>query len=261
MRYVKLLAGIGLLLTVAGTAGASSVVSLPNGTVTADTYYGGHGLNAYWAESVVPLNLSGNWVKQVSGKITNISHPSTTWVEIGVIPKDKYDYWQTAFGGGWRPAVFDKGLYVVHWDDGTDLDLALQEGWDDWSSTTYHNKNGGNQPFAWPLTAPTASDPWEFAFTMSPTTPGNSYLSVTATNASVYGTQPFPYGVTDGEPVPNDNDYSDAYLIAQIWSNTEDASFSFEDVQAEVVPEPVTMAGLILGVGCLARYVRKRRRA
>ena len=28
-----------------------------------------------------------------------------------------------------------------------------------------------------------------------------------------------------------------------------------------VVPEPVTLAGLTLGIGCLARYVRKRRRA
>jgi len=32
-------------------------------------------------------------------------------------------------------------------------------------------------------------------------------------------------------------------------------------LQVDVIPEPVTMAGLMLGIGCLARYVRKRRKA
>jgi hypothetical protein len=256
MRSIALMAGVGLVLAVAGTAGALTV-SLPDGTVQANTYYAGSGLNAYWAESVVPLNLSGNWVSEVSGKITAISNPTTSWVEIGVIPKNRYDYWQTAFGGGWKPAVFDKGLYVVSWDGGGgQYGLSLNEGWDDWTSTTYHNKNGGNAPFAWPLAAPSGSAPWDFAYTMEPTTPGNSYLSVTG--ETIYGTQPFPYGITDGQPVANDNDYTDAYLIAQIWTDTQGASFTFEDVQATVVPEPVTMAGLVFGLGGLATYVRRR---
>ncbi len=33
------------------------------------------------------------------------------------------------------------------------------------------------------------------------------------------------------------------------------------DLAAVIIPEPVTMAGLMLGIGCLARYVRKRRGA
>ena len=33
-----------------------------------------------------------------------------------------------------------------------------------------------------------------------------------------------------------------------------------DDIQVSHVPEPVTMAGLMLGIGCLARYVRNRRR-
>ena len=32
-----------------------------------------------------------------------------------------------------------------------------------------------------------------------------------------------------------------------------------DDVDGFMVPEPVTMAGLLLGIGCLGRYVRKRR--
>jgi len=32
-----------------------------------------------------------------------------------------------------------------------------------------------------------------------------------------------------------------------------------DPVTADLVPEPVTMAGLLLGVGCLTRYIRKRR--
>ena len=34
---------------------------------------------------------------------------------------------------------------------------------------------------------------------------------------------------------------------------------ALDNVSVELIPEPVTMAGLMLGIGCLARYVRKRR--
>ena len=46
--------------------------------------------------------------------------------------------------------------------------------------------------------------------------------------AHLYGTQPFNYGVEG-----SDNDYSECYLIAQIWNITENATVSFVDVKAE----------------------------
>jgi hypothetical protein len=255
----KLLLTMTIIIAAAGSAQGD--LTLPDGTVTADTWYEGHGLYCYWAESVTTLtidaqNLDAGQYIQVSGKITDISHPSTSWAEIGLIPKDRYDYWQTAFGGGWEAAVFDKGLYVVHWDNGeSELGLALKEGWDDLSSTTYHNTAGDTNPYALDLAAPTTGDPWEFSFKMHPTTSGNAYLSVTG--ETVYGTQPFVYGVDDGNPVSNDNDYSECYLIAQIWSNTENGSFSFVDVEATVVPTPAAVLLGILGLGAVGIKLRK----
>lgn len=235
---------IAMLLTMT-SLGLATSISLPDGTVTADTYYSGHGLNAYWAENVTiatidAQNLGIGQYVEVSGKITDISDPENSWAEIGLIPKAKYDYWQTAFGGGWKPAVFDKGIYVVHWSSGG-LGLSLQEGWDDWGSTTY--KKGG--PFVWPLSSPTTSNPWSFSFTMHPiASGGNAYMSVPG--AAIYGTQPFVYPNQDAGN-QNDNDYSECYLIAQIWSNTQDAYFSFTDVKATVIPEPSTI--VLLGIG------------
>ena len=49
------------------------------------------------------------------------------------------------------------------------------------------------------------------------------------------------------------------------WTLTEPIGFTKWDtadqdpVQGNYVPEPVTMAGLFLGIGCLSRYIRKRR--
>jgi len=39
------------------------------------------------------------------------------------------------------------------------------------------------------------------------------------------------------------------------------STFPYQDILAEVVPEPVTMAGLMMGIGGLVTYVRKRRMA
>ena len=238
-----LILAISTLLVIPAIASAQALlVSLPDGTVTASNQDSGTGGSSWVGESVTTVTLNaedllpGRHVA-ISGKITGISNPTTSWVEIGLIPKDRYDYWQTEFGGAYKSAVFDKGLYVVHWDD-TGLALGLQEGWDDWTSTTYHNKNGLTQPFAWPLASPTVGAPWDFAFTMDPDPdPNESTLSVLG--GTLYGTQPFPYGIDDGKPVANDNDYTECYLIAQIWSLTASASFSFTDVQAVVTPSTI----------------------
>ncbi len=237
MRYVGFFAAVGLVLAVTATAGA---LSLPDGTVTANRQDSGTGLNAWFGESVTAQTIDaqnispGSWV-EVSGKITGISATSTSWVEIGLIPKATWDYWQTAFGGAYKSAVFDKGIYVVDWSSGG-LGLSLDE-----------NTTSG-AVFAWPLSDPTTS-PWDFTITMVPTgsSGGNAYLTVAG--ATMYGTQPRAYT----------GNYGDSYLIARIWSNTQNASFSFEDAQAKVVPEPVTMAGLALGIGSLATYLRRRK--
>ncbi len=43
------------------------------------------------------------------------------------------------------------------------------------------------------------------------------------------------------------------------WSYNQAAIDDGMAIRITIIPEPVTMAGLVLGIGCLARYVRKRR--
>jgi hypothetical protein len=252
MRFSAVLAAICILLAGPASAGAMSTISLADGTVTANRQDSGTGAGSWFGESVTAVTINahspGNWTI-VSGEITDISDTENSWVEVGLIPKERWDYWQTAFGGNFKSAVFDKGLYMVHWDEAGTLGLGLKEGWNEGGSTVTNVPH----PFAWDLAEPSAGAPWDFAFEMYPTSSGNAYLEVGT--ETIFGPQPYAYG-TDPD---NNNDYTECYLFARIWSLTEDATFSFADVQAESVPEPVTMAGLALAVGCLARYVQRRR--
>ncbi len=242
------LVGLGLLLAAAATANAGSVLELPDGTVTANRQDSGTGGSQWFGESVTTLTIDAQSPPGavVSGRITGISALDTSNVEIGLIPKATWDNWQTAYGGAWKSAVFSKGLYVVHWSD-NGVGLSLNE----------DGSGGDDEPFAWPLDSPSTGDPWEFSFTMVPSASGNAYLSVDGPvdtdyyeTLDMYGTQPFVYS----------GDYSECYLIAQIWSATEDATFSFTDVQAEPVPEPFSVAMLFMAVGGLRLYYRRKRR-
>jgi len=63
----------------------------------------------------------------------------------------------------------------------------------------------------------------------------------------------------------NTNGYGSNY--AAFWgpqigmSGTYGTTFTVSQIDLNVVPEPVTMAGLALGIGSIAGYVRRRRRA
>lgn len=226
-----------MIVFIVGIGTVRGDLMLPDGTVTANGQDSSTGVSAWWGEAVTTLtidaqNIPSGYSIEISGKITGISNTETSWVEIGLIPKTTWDYWQTAYGGNYQAAVFNKGIYIVDWSSGG-LGLSLDE-------------NGiGGGPFAWPLSSPTSSDPWEFTISMYPTTSGNAYLSVPGED--MYGTQPFAYS----------SDYSESYLIAQIWSGTEGASFSFEDVKASVVPIPGAVILGILGLGAAGIKLRK----
>ncbi len=234
------------------SASAHAMLTLPDGTVVANRQDSGTGIDAWFGESVTSLtfdaqNISAGLRVEISGKITGISNPDTSWVEIGIIQKNAWDYWQTAYGGGFKSAVFDKGLYVVHWTETSGTGLQLQEGWWEGSETKW-----AKGPFAWDLDTPTAGDPWEFTISMVPSsTDGDAYLSVTG--ETIYGTQPLSYSGDHGY-----GDFSECYLIAQIWSLTEDASFDFTDVQVMVIPAPGAV--LLGGIGVvLVGWLRRRR--
>jgi hypothetical protein len=72
---------------------------------------------------------------------------------------------------------------------------------------------------------------------------------------------------------PVNGGYADVYYFlptdvgnwtyTETWTNNADALDTITSTRnfEVVVPEPVTMCGLLLGVGCLTRYVRNRRKA
>lgn len=245
----KLLFTMIVFILAAGSAQGD--LTLPDGTVTANRQDNGTGTDWWWGEAVTMLtidaqNVPSGYYVEVSGKITGISNiDTTTWVEIGLIQEDAWDYWQTAYGGDFKSAVFDKGLYVVEWNEATGTGLQLQEGW--WSGGSTVTSKGG---YAWELEAPTGSDPWEFTISMYPTTSGDAYLSVVGED--IYGTQPLAYSGSHGY-----GDFSSSYLIAQIWTSTEGASFSFEDVKAAVVPVPGAVLLGLLGLSAAGMKLRK----
>jgi hypothetical protein len=239
-----------MTIIIAAAGSAQGDLMLLDSTVTANRQDSGTGTSEWWGEAVTTLtidaqNVPSGYHVEVSGKITGISNTDTSWVEIGLIQKDAWDYWQTAYSGNFKSAVFDKGLYVVHWEEETGIGLQLQEGW--WSGGSTVTDKGG---YAWDLYSPTSEAPWEFNITMYPTTSGDAYLSVG--EETIFGTDPLAYSGSHGY-----GDFSECYLIAQIWSTTENATFSFVDVEATVVPTPAAVLLGILGLGAVGIKLRK----
>ena len=210
-------------------------LSLDDSTVVADRQDSGTGIGlegAWFGEAVTDLtigfdDLAENECIEISGRITAITDMDKCWIEIGLIPAERWDYWQDAWGGDWKSAVFDKGLYVVSWFSHAQvLGLSLQEGWNV-GGTTITTDDG---PFVWPLNRPNETNPWEFSISMYPDVDGGqAYLGFDS--GRIYGDQPFDFGWQE----ENNNDYSQCYLIAQVWSEVEDARFSFERVRARVI--------------------------
>ena len=85
----------------------------------------------------------------------------------------------------------------------------------------------------------------------------DAYLAVTG--ETIYGTQPFPYKDDHGQSYANDLDYSECYLIARIWSTVEDAAFSFTDIRATVIPEPISIVFFSTGLVGAFGFVSRRR--
>ncbi len=230
-----------LVLTVASAA-VATMLSLPDSTVTAEYQlytWLGYPLDEWWGELVSGVssmspdtidiqNLGPGQYVELSGIITGMSNPENCRIEIALMDYSTFLYWHTVPATDY-PGAMGNGIYALY-DSDAGTSLSLDE----------NNAGGG------PYTGTLGGVPWEFTVTMYPTLPsgGDAYFSVVG--ADMYGTQPFTYT----------GDYSNAVLVAQIYSTTEGAWFSFENVHATVVPEPTTM----LMLGCIGAGLAGARR-
>ena len=88
------------------------MLSLDDGIVIASIQDGGTAAEGAWFGEIVTtltidaVNLEEGEYIEISGLITGMSDPRNCYVEIGLIPKDRWDYWQTVYGGNWKSAVF-----------------------------------------------------------------------------------------------------------------------------------------------------------
>jgi hypothetical protein len=267
-RKLVLLALAALLLGVLATsARADPVVSIPDGSITLTTGDLTPDSAGYWKHVISASLIDAQTGPPVllEATITGLTAKADFWVEIGLIPKSVYDYWETAYGGNWKYARFNKGVFVCTWYDGGESQYGV-------SMQDY--KNQQDEPYYWPLDAPSAGDPWEFEVLLTPDGDGrggtaNLWVNGQPTNylnggGAVSGAS-LHYGYLerpDEGGTINDEDFSQSYLIVQAWANSlSDPGVEFEQLEAAVTPEPFSMAFMGAAfVGVVAHRVRKRRR-
>ncbi len=250
MRYLTAAAALGLLLAATGAAEAVSVDLYVD---SAPNVYGSPDWAPWWATTKDDV---------AAGAFTNMrtgTFPGTTVMS----PYDEIVYSTGDLG---------KRLHWIYWVPGetmTNLDGKFEVKWTvDWAGTEWTLDDDGN----W------AMDEAELGWA-APSTRWEDYDDNMGTSG-VVGSIGFAWWATDDDAPPPDTygspydetDQADIDALAAIVksyqshalgqvryreSPTDDWQYSSLDVQ--MVPEPLTMAGLILGVGSLVGYVRRRK--
>ena len=196
MRSIALLAAVGLVLAVTGTAGATTVAFSSYGDATPE-----------------PNEVYTAWNK--TSPVPEILEPVTTndALEWALSEIKLNAYGGGILGGGSSPATV----------------------------SLYQDSAGTVEIASWDININTAMGE-DFSFAVSGVTlSGNTnyWFGLEATGSNAVG-----------------------WRRTQSWGTAGETGYVFEiSGDATVIPEPLTMAGMLLGVGCLARYVRKRRKA
>ena len=280
MRYVAILAGIGLILAVTGTAGAVTFVFDPNdlldlyGSNSADpnvTQENARRLHETWTSNFYNTfgdnlaighsqptdhNTYVNWhsglgANEGLGSFSTWLHGdpgARAWGE--TLLADPSKPMSATAAPGWNAAIVDNpwdtgygaGYLAVYWT--TDPSLYIRPGGADigtfsFTGDIYVDTNADNDITGEPLAQ--IGDPYRVWFADTWMNEGDDSLRALVFDAGGWG-----------DLEPNDGTFASA---------TAGDSALEAVLTLEPIPEPVTMAGLMLGIGCLARYVRKRRRA
>ena len=284
MRYVAILAGIGLLLAVTGTAGASAyhVKFDFEASWTADYAPGWE--NTAYRHGDPPV---AKMMQQVS-----ISHGGSYGMELiaGGVPQDwmwwasvnpisvssyamtkQFDPWMSAwyYDQGSSPTDDDPSGYLFAVPSWTNLYIDGDAGpnTEDWTDIQFGARFTAEDNYYYVACGET-NPGWVDTGVARPTdTPAWHHLKMQLSSAD--GKVHF---YIDGTEVCSSwrDDYMDLGTEIGLstlfndplsgWSSPP--STIWDDFEyGSSIPEPVTMAGLMLGIGCLARYARNRRRA
>jgi len=264
MRYIAILAGIGVLLAVTGTAGATTTVVEGITGAPGDWTYTytlvNHEADPIWQWAVwFPTDPQANSVT------TGSAHWDTPFGSTGYFP-------QQYVAEGYMAYVYDSTADPFH--AGTPNLLVGPKGEpgyygayaNDYMTTNSGEYWDGDSWEALPATEPLPADPlWDkflrgskygYDFGWTEGSGGNVQTSygigtgatgqiIVKASTPLAGTKSFSFNTTD------------YYYSITDWDNS--AMYLDFEGSGTVIPEPVTMAGLMLGIGCLARYVRRRR--
>ena len=271
MRYLGIVAAVAVCLAVAGTAGATGY-TVGDGFETAWTGdYASGWVNVVYRHGTASspsmtqystVTANGHTITPASGsyfmglKVTAAGDPvaSTNWWG-AVVPTfvagdalaRQYSPWVSVSFYDYGVALPSPQLAVVP-DSGDPADWTDIQFGQRWNRTDhYWFAECMNSPSAWIETSVARSVGWH-ELKLAQNTAGyvTYYIDGTAlgTTTNAYldlGSPDLMTQFADGE-----------FGASEVY---------FDNFQAgSTVPEPVTMAGLMLGIGCLARYVRNRKR-
>jgi len=240
--------------SISGTLQANNSSSYQSGSTTYTAYYD-------YIVSSNTFDITQGW--KISGTVSGLPPQSDGyWLEVAVIPKASWDYLRTTWGPNWECATFNKGVFMDVENYGAEAWAMMQD---------YEQQS--NPPMYWPIAASGGSYAFDFEYQLAlapgSTTSGAAELWINGTHTQ-YNSASTAFGqdydprnggsyYTDGGPSPSPGDYTEAYLVAHVWSN--DTNSSVVTVSAQATPElpPSALLGLSMLPLGLA-YLRGRRR-
>jgi len=278
MRYAAAVIAVGLVLAVVGTAGATYHVTFDFETSWGTDYAPGWENMAY-RHGPAPV---GKMMEQVAGGYTGNAMklivdstplPSMYWAGVNPISvsadamKKQYDPWISVmyYDEGSSPTENDPAgqlIAVPSWVNGY-TGPGLDEDWTDiqfgarfTAEDNYYFVACGESNPGWVDTGvarPTDTPAWHQLKMQLSSADGKIHFYVDGTEVGTSWRDDYvDLGTEIGLDTMFMNPLS-GWGVDKPYTIWDDFEFGSS------IPEPMTMAGLVLGIGCLARYIRKRR--